>query len=266
MDRLVTALGVDRVNFAIATQLASALRDQLQRFSKMLHRCQRAFSEEAVHDARVSCRRLIAQLTLVRAAMGDPGVELMLQTLKRLLKSLGDLRDVQVQKSALADGLHRHPEIAGLWIELARREDDLIRAGSERVARFKLGRLERQVRKLCAALEDPVMQLGAKSSLREAAIRALWGAFDEVLRRQRAIVASRPNTVHRVRVAYKKFRYMVDSMPPALGCVSAEQLSGMAAQQRAMGEIQDVAVGLRMLDAHRREHPLTSAGLERLAD
>jgi len=93
----------------------------------------------------VHCRRLIARLVLIDMAMTSTDLQAAQKPLKRLLKALGGLRDVQVQKDALSAELTRHPEVGGLWIELGRRQQELIRSASRFVSEFNMGKLRRRL-------------------------------------------------------------------------------------------------------------------------
>ena len=49
-------------------------------------------------------------------------------------------------------------------------------------------------------------------------------------------------TIHRLRVAFKKFRYMVESLQPLLDGISRRRLDQLHDFQTRMGEIQDAEV------------------------
>jgi CHAD domain-containing protein len=256
IERMVSAMGIAPRNILISFELSNAVAEQWANFERMLRRCRRESSAEAVHDTRVHCRRLIARLVLVELALSAASLHAVLRSLKRLLKSLGELRDVQVQKLALTAELSRHPEVGGLWIELGRRERELIRSASHSVSQFKTGKLRRRLEALQAELENPAARLAAKSVLGDSIIRATQQAFDEVVQHACAVSRDDVSTVHRVRTAYKKFRYMVESLPATVGRPSEAQLSAMAEYQQGMGSIQDVEVLLGFLTgyvAHRAE-------------
>src|SRR5580692_6470690 len=76
-------LGIERMD---------SLTGQFRKFEKAVRRCRLELSGEAVHDARVQCRRLIARLDLIDIAMTSTDVQAAQKPLKRLLKSLGGLR------------------------------------------------------------------------------------------------------------------------------------------------------------------------------
>jgi len=261
--RLLPDLGVPPLNLALAYQLAGALAEQRSRLNKMVARCRRSISEKSVHNLRVHCRRLIARLLLVQTAVPSLEAASTIRFLKRLMKAFGELRDVQVQQQALRDDLKEHPELAGLWLDLGFREQDLSRAAANELARFKLGKINKRVRRVESDLADPVARLGSKARLQESLVQALESAYTDVARRKQAVNRSVPATVHSTRIAYKKYRYMVESLPAGIGRPSPIQLSVMADYQAAMGRIQDVEVLESFVSDYAQRTPVMAKALQR---
>src|SRR5262249_16256250 len=152
---------------------------------------------------------------------------------------LGGLRDAQVQKRALACELAEHPDVGGLWLELEKREMDLTNVTAEKLRRFKTTKLTRQLEKLEAELTDPTARLAGKTNLRERVIQAVANSHAKVMERRRAINLLIPATLHRTRTAFKRFRYMIESLPPSVARPSCQMLSAMSDYQDALGKIQD---------------------------
>src|SRR5580692_2449324 len=154
IERMVSVMGLSPQNLLIGFELSDSIAGQFRKFEKAVRWCRLELSGEAVHDARVHCRRLIARLVLIDMAMTSTDLQAAQKPLKRLLKSLGALRDVQVQKGALSAKLARHPEVGGLWIELGRREQELIRSASRFVSEFDMGKLRRRLEVIQAELKN----------------------------------------------------------------------------------------------------------------
>jgi CHAD domain-containing protein len=55
-------------------------------------------------------------------------------------------------------------------------------------------------------------------------------------------------TIHQVRVAFKKFRYLVELLQPVLPRITVRQIEAMQDYQSLMGEIQDVETLQEALD------------------
>jgi CHAD domain-containing protein len=62
-----------------------------------LKRCQKKYSEAAVHDLRVATRRLISTLDLLSELRPDDDLRQTRRKLKKTLDLFSPLRDVQVQ-------------------------------------------------------------------------------------------------------------------------------------------------------------------------
>src|SRR5690242_4343518 len=68
----------------------------------------------------------------------------------------------------------------------------------------------------------------------------LGGAFRRVLILRRQIRRSAPRTIHRMRVAFKRFRYTAELLQPILPEFTPQRLERMKDFQDAAGKIQDV--------------------------
>jgi hypothetical protein len=68
------------------------------------------------------------------------------------------------------------------------------------------------------------------------------------LQRYRNIEPSKPATIHRVRIAFKKFRYMVELVYPLISNFPQDNFKQMHEYQGLMGDIQDVEVFLSVFN------------------
>jgi CHAD domain-containing protein len=71
-------------------------------------------------------------------------------------------------------------------------------------------------------------------------------------------------TIHRTRIAFKRFRYMAEALQPLFREISPRRLAAMHAYQSTMGELQDTEVFLARLHKFtrkRRAHARALAGL-----
>jgi CHAD domain-containing protein len=75
-------------------------------------------------------------------------------------------------------------------------------------------------------------------------------AFNRVVERKHAIAPTDSSSIHRMRVAFKKFRYMVELLAPQRGRITSKQLKAMNAFQGSMGDIQDAEVLLSNMQAY----------------
>src|ERR1700690_51095 len=77
--------------------LGDSLNTQWRRYRKRLKRCQKHFSEDAVHASRVETRRLLSTLELLGAFIPEHDLRKARRALKHHLETFGELRDTQVQ-------------------------------------------------------------------------------------------------------------------------------------------------------------------------
>jgi len=226
----------------LAAHLECVFHKQRRRYRKALRRCRRKFSEESVHQLRVETRRMLTLLGLLHTLWWDAGLEKLQRRLKRLFKSFSRLRDTQVQLLFVRERQERFPEIARFHRALTKREGRLTACVSQRVEQFEM----RKVRKLAAAAEKTLKEQRKDCNHHRndwpRLLRSVEKTFAHVAELGSHIDPARPATIHRVRVAFKKFRYLVEVLQPLLPGVTDHQIEAMHDYQTLMGEIQDAEV------------------------
>jgi CHAD domain-containing protein len=225
-----------------ACHLAGSLKIRWKRYRKALKRCQRNFSEGSVHDSRIETRRLLSTFDLLESFLPASHLRKARRLLKRHLEAFSELRDTQVQRLHVAKLRPRFPDLAVFEKALRKRERRCIREARPRIKRLGLARLERQIKQLRSELKQQRSQ-----SLRNRSVKAVSAAFAEVGKRRRRITPEDTLTIHRTRVAFKHFRYMVEGLEGALAGVTPQRLRALQAYQATMGEIQDTEVLLSSL-------------------
>jgi CHAD domain-containing protein len=242
-----------RLPATVGATLAAALEERWKVYRKELRRCQKEYSEDAVHELRVATRRLLAQLTLLGCVVPSASLEKARRILKRRLAALGDLRDTQVQLGFVVQRKTGFPELAPLGDWLRQRERRFAKSASRKVN----GLRTRKLGKWIAAMRDDLAVHSANSRARKqlaaAVMRATAGAFDAAAKRRHAIDPADMKTVHQTRVAFKRFRYMMESLSPGVTGLSKRQLRVLAYYQRRMGIIQDLEVMQRCVARFVRE-------------
>ncbi len=227
---------------AVGPILAAALASRWESYREQLRRCQRRFSEDAVHELRVATRRLLAQFTVLSCVAPSAALEKARRILKRRLAALGDLRDTQVQRQFIKQKADSFPEIVRLRGWLKRRERRLARSAAETVNRAKTKKLEKWISAMTADLAAKATNARAQRQFAAAVLRAAAESFAEAVERRRAINLADLRTVHQTRVTFKRFRYIVESLSPDITGLSRRQLRTLAYYQRKMGIIQDLEV------------------------
>jgi CHAD domain-containing protein len=231
----------------LAEHLAESVRSARRRYRKRLACCQEKFSEKAVHDLRIDTRRILALLDLLEALHFGGSLAKLRKTFKKRLDAFDDLRDTHVQRVLLKPLWDQFPEARDFKKHLRKCEKRLEGEMSRHIKTAKCGKLNRCLKDLekclCqCATRPPTGASGPQSQL------LLGGAFRRVLVLRRQIRRSKPATIHRMRVAFKRFRYTAELLQPFLPDFTPQRLERMKDFQDAAGNIQDVAVLLERID------------------
>jgi CHAD domain-containing protein len=91
--------------------------------------------------------------------------------------------------------------------------------------------------------------------------QATTDAFAEVVRLRQAIDSANSETIHSTRVAFKKFRYLVEALSPDFTGLGKSQLRRFGNYQRRMGDLQDLEMLQACVARFIQEHPETAATL-----
>jgi len=231
----------------VLKHLADSLQPQWRRYRKRLRQCQERFSEEAVHDSRVETRRLLATVELLRAFILEKDIQKARRALKDHLDTFDQLRDTQVQLVYMGRLTARFRVARAFHVWLGKREARLTRETRKAVKRIKTGRLGRRI----AALEEEIRrrrEILPRARALATALKAIDRAFARVAQLCRRVRTTDTRTIHRTRIAFKRFRYMVDAMSPLLPSVNDQHRRAMRGYQSMMGDIQDVEVLLAALE------------------
>jgi CHAD domain-containing protein len=242
----------------LAGHLAGGVKTLRQRYRKRLARCQEKFSETSVHELRIETRRMLAMLDLLRALHFEDSLKKTRKIFKRRLDTFDELRDTQVQLLWLKPVWRDFPEAREFDLVLRRREKRLIGELRKEIKRMKQIRLERRLK----AVEKQLRKSACAKSARDSsalASGALQESFRHAAELRQRVRRSHTETIHRLRVSFKRFRYMSELLQPFFPRLTAKRLREMQAYQGLMGDIQDMevliaairqAVQLALLPAH----------------
>src|SRR3989454_1621543 len=92
-------------------ELVSSFNRSWKRFSGTLKKARTDASEKSVHDLRVNTRRIIATLELARVLSNRGDIAKVQRRFKKVLKSMGPLRDVQVQLDTVSQRAHAFEDL-----------------------------------------------------------------------------------------------------------------------------------------------------------
>jgi CHAD domain-containing protein len=226
------------------------LEERRRTFVLQLARCQRRATEPVIHDLRVATRRLIAVMDLAESVVAHDGGRRERRALRKYLKGFNALRDVHVQLLAVRKMQRSFRSLGAYQNSLRMRERQLLRETGKHCAALKTEALNRRVQDL----QNALIAIGAHPALASAARVAILGAvargFARIAAMRQSVAPDDPRTIHRLRVAFKKFRYILEILSPLLPWVTPALRKAMNSFQTAMGEVQDNEVFLAAVNAY----------------
>jgi CHAD domain-containing protein len=222
--------------------LLSALERAWENYLAELARCRAEFSEDAVHDLRVATRRLMAAVQLLRAVDPHSRLKKINGELKRQLDGFDELRDTQVILAELSPRAKKFPDLQGFQSHQHLTEERLLQTLGEEIYRLNIAELSRDLRKTLTHLEKQT-----DDDLAPEILQAVDDAYRRARQRLEQVDLTHPATIHHVRVAFKRFRYMVETVHPLIKDFPPTNLTWMNDYQTLMGNVQDAEVFLQRL-------------------
>jgi CHAD domain-containing protein len=213
--------------------LLKALDVRSSKLRKEWDRTRKKYSEDSVHDLRVASRRLIAVLETLNEIHKDSDIRDCRRRVKNLLDSLSPLRDLHVQRANVSRMLDQFPQLKDFEKNLADKES--------RTAR-KVQKLLKRVPKLDSAIARARRHARRRID-RDDVLKVIDRRYRKVLSLAARVDPTETDTIHRMRLAFKKFRYTCEVAHPIIrNDVNAERLEQFHTFQTMMGDIQDVEV------------------------
>lgn len=247
---------------AVLNDLIDTVHGATRCYCRRLERCRKKFSEKRIHALRIEIRRVLALLDLIeRLHLVKPPLKCR-KNFKKLLDDLDPLRDAQVQWDLLKPLWAVFPEAKSFKRLLSRREKSLRARLRHKIRRAKLTRQTRTLEELEEQLCRCAKQISGAENERRILI-ALRSHFYRVAQSRRLVRGSNPASIHRLRVAFKRFRYaceLVKSFLPG----TRPLLARMKSYQNAAGQVQDFVVLLDRMNKCVVRGELSKRALEKL--
>ena len=217
--------------------LLDVLDKRWKNYRAELKRCQKEFSNEAVHDLRVAARRLLALIELLNFIEPRPRLQKLKRAFKDQLNEFDDLRDTQVLLAEVAETIEQFPRLKKFQYHLQSVEDELLKKLRKKMKVVDLFDVSKRMRKTRVALASSSVK-----RLDEQILSAIDETFLVCQQRYRLVDALQSATIHRLRVAFKAFRYSVEIAYPLLENYPVGLFKQMHDYQSLMGEVQDLEV------------------------
>lgn len=222
--------------------LENTLEKRWKKYRSEFKSCRSEFSNEAVHDLRIAARRMLAILQLLNAISPRPRLQKLSRIFENQIAEFDDLRDRQVILAEISETVHDLPELQKIKHHIQADETNLLNALRKKIKSFDLSDLTQKLNK--------ARQIISAETSRNISTQLLQVIDDTfLLTKQRAqwMEPTQPATIHRVRLAFKTFRYIVEIIHPLLKKFPIENLDQMNTYQALMGEIQDVETIMQTL-------------------
>jgi CHAD domain-containing protein len=217
--------------------LLQALETCWENYRSELKNCRSEFTEDAVHDLRVATRRILALIQLLNSISPRTRLKKMARTFKAQLDEFDDLRDTQVILGELSEILQEIPQLDEFEQYLRSHERQMMQELNESLEQRDTSEIADRIRKTREALKEET-----SSDLEARILDAVDDAFLVVRQRLGWVDLTRSATIHRVRVVFKAFRYMVEIVHPLVKDFPPAILKRMNEYQTLMGNIQDAEV------------------------
>jgi CHAD domain-containing protein len=218
--------------------LARALRRAGRALSGALADARRG-DPDGVHDARVACRRLRETLDVV--GTGDKQAERLDRRLRRIARSMGPVRELDVAREVLDD-----LAVAANWPPgLVARVESACAERRDRAQRAMLGKLDKLdaesvLRALDAVRADVESSRTGRERTRALARRLRARAGDLVRAIDHVGTLYVPDALHRIRLAAKKLRYLLELPPSDAAWRPGHARGRLRRAQGALGALGDL--------------------------
>ena len=217
--------------------LLEALEQRWKNYRAELKRCRAEFSNEAVHDLRVATRRMLALIQLLNSIAPRPRLRKLTRAFKDQLDEFDDLRDTQVILAEISEILQELPQLHDFQKHLQFTEEKLLRNLRKKIKQLESSEVTKRIRKTHESIETE-----SSPDLNSLVMQAVDDVYLITKQRLGWVEATRSATIHRVRIAFKSLRYMIEIVQPLLHDLPVENFKRMNDYQSLMGEIQDAEV------------------------
>jgi CHAD domain-containing protein len=281
-----------RAAATLRTRAAEVIEAQREKMAESLGTAIDGRHPRGVHDMRVASRRLRAALQVFRPWLDPDEEQRLARSVRRVTRALGAVREIDVMRIALALASRRAQPVRAFAIEavdsrLAARRRRMRARMMKRFAKVDLDALDDRLRRLATELRDADAKAAeaparngespaAATETVEDLARAV--AADVIATAHRLLDSPLPEeegtgeareALHRVRIAAKKLRYVLEILTPSLSPAGKKLVPRLRRLQDRIGDFHDDVVLDDMLaeartQATSKERPRLAAEIGRL--
>jgi len=248
----------DEVASSLSSHLGQVVHKRLDRLMETIDFDEADDAVEALHDLRVSSRRLRAFVELFEPLLDPPLVAHVGKPLRRVTRAAGELRDVDVQLGLVEQRVPAQSTDAARaalehLLERIHGRRDAVKAHAQRRLR-KVKKRDLGVG-VAAALGEVVARLPAAPA-EEARLgwRLLEPIVDGVEAHEKSAGShATSSALHELRISIKKLRYALELVAPLLGKDQSELIMRAESLQELLGTHHDLVVISGLVDAERKD-------------
>ncbi len=226
---------------------------KLENFISEYKNCKKELTEEHVHDIRVALRRLMAlteimyPLLEVSKRRSKNNIKLM----KQKFKTFGPLRDIHTSILYIDDMKNDFPDLESFLKHLNILEEDLSKKLSKEFNKMEISDLK----EISESLQKKMSKISKTDDIYKMLLASARTSFEDVISLLEKADSDDIKSIHKVRIAFKKFRYMIEVID-SINPVGRDFHDNMKAVQDILGNIQDLSVVEGLLcDFIEKEHP-----------
>ncbi len=211
---------------------------------------------EAVHDMRVSARRLRAAIQIFEAGFPHGELEFFQKGLKQTARLLGVVRDLDVFIEKLTIYQQKLPfsEQAGLapLFEYCHLQRDFARAkllahlDSGAYKKFKMKTVS-FLKKENRAIHYTFLVKPMPHQIKHVVPTLIYGCYEAIRAYEPFLIDAPIELLHQLRIDFKHFRYALESFHEILGNDSELVLAEVKQMQDHLGDLNDAGIGCQFL-------------------
>ena len=181
--------------------------------------------------------------------------------LKEQLSELSTLRDVHVEMARVRRFLKEVPEMKSFYEDLRSKENRSLKSAKKMPWKSDRRFIETAVNRAKIKINARRATTTAESS-RKIVETGFDVAFDGLSKKLEAVTLADYTTIHKIRLAFKPVRYMLEMLQPVLR-LDRKQLRTATQLSRMMGQIQDLDVLMKdLVEFSWKKETVLSAVLE----
>ena len=200
--------------------------------------------EENLHDLRVATRRLSSMLEVICGFYPTSHLQKVREILLNLIDHFDELHDTQIMLTEVEEVLEKYPEPNIFFEYLKKKEKHLQRQAQKYIDSVNFIWVKGQIFQIHYIIES---QVNNDLDYQIHLLAVVDDAYSVLLKRIESIDRTNTATINRVRIAMKKFRYLLEAISPTVSDVPAEELVILRKYQSIMGKINDIDILLEKM-------------------